>query len=190
MKLTRTLMSICLGAACGIAGIDADAQTTANGPYYATPSWDQTMPAASRFVVLTNFNSEAVLDRETGLVWQRTPQHVAATTVHAGALTDCATARTGGRAGWRVPTIYELGSLFDPANFNALPPISPGHPFMGFPASGNVVFWSTANVSGPNLPGHIAAGFFSGELTLAFILSDATPASLWCVRGQSSSNSD
>jgi hypothetical protein len=56
----------------------AEAQTTAVGPYYATPSWDQTMactaPAScSRFVVLSNFNGEAVLDRETGLVWERTP---------------------------------------------------------------------------------------------------------------------
>src|SRR5215813_14310693 len=49
----------------------AFAQTTGNGPYYAEPSWDQTLPASTRFIVLSNFNSEAVLDRETGLVWQR-----------------------------------------------------------------------------------------------------------------------
>ena len=30
------------------------AQTTANGPYYATPSWDQTLPASTRFIVLSN----------------------------------------------------------------------------------------------------------------------------------------
>jgi hypothetical protein len=51
----------------------ASAQTVANGPYYATPSWDQTLPAATRFVVLSNMNAEAVLDRETGLVWRKTP---------------------------------------------------------------------------------------------------------------------
>ena len=111
----------------------ANAQTTAAGPYYATPSWDQTMPASSRFVVLSNFNSEAVLDRETGLVWQRTPQRVTASTIQSDAVQDCSGARTGGRAGWRVPTIYELGSLFDPANLGALPPISIGHPFTGSP---------------------------------------------------------
>ena len=48
----------------------ADAQTTAVGPYYATPSWDQKLPCSSasncpRFIVLSNWNSEAVLDRET-----------------------------------------------------------------------------------------------------------------------------
>lgn len=45
----------------------------APGPYYATPSWDQQLPAASRFIVLSNWNAEAVLDRETGMVWQRQP---------------------------------------------------------------------------------------------------------------------
>ena len=38
------------------------------GPYYATPSWNQQLPAATRFIVLTNWASAAVLDRETGLV--------------------------------------------------------------------------------------------------------------------------
>src|SRR5258706_16328966 len=56
---------LALGA--GPAGADAV------GPYYATPSWDQTLPASTRFVVLSNFNSEAVLDRETGLVWEKSP---------------------------------------------------------------------------------------------------------------------
>jgi hypothetical protein len=49
------------------------AQTSMNGPYYANPSWDQQFPAAQRFIVLSNWNNEAVLDRETGLVWQRNP---------------------------------------------------------------------------------------------------------------------
>jgi hypothetical protein len=40
------------------------AQSTQNGPYYANPSWDQQLPDATRFIVLLNWNSEAVLDRE------------------------------------------------------------------------------------------------------------------------------
>src|SRR5213592_884355 len=46
-------------------------QTT--GPYYATPSWDQKLVYFQRFICLTDWNNEAVLDRETGLVWQRAP---------------------------------------------------------------------------------------------------------------------
>ena len=45
----------------------AVAQTVANGPYYALPAWDQTLPAAQRFIVLANFNNQAVLDRKTVL---------------------------------------------------------------------------------------------------------------------------
>lgn len=47
---------------------------SAVGPYYALPSWDQKIAAATRFVVLTNWSSQAVLDKETGLVWMRSPQ--------------------------------------------------------------------------------------------------------------------
>lgn len=47
-----------------------DATVRHNGPYYATPSWDQKLDPSVRFIVLANWNNEAVLDRETGIVWQ------------------------------------------------------------------------------------------------------------------------
>ena len=46
----------------------AIAQTVANGSYYATQAWDQTLPANVRFIVLSNFENKAVMDRDTGLV--------------------------------------------------------------------------------------------------------------------------
>src|SRR5262249_41951206 len=64
-------------AAAGVltASTSASAQTVTNGPYYASPSWDQTLACSAlancpRFVVLANMNNDAVLDRETGLVWE------------------------------------------------------------------------------------------------------------------------
>jgi hypothetical protein len=70
MKKFLSQVSMLFGLVA-MAASTAQAQTTQNGPYYATPSWDQTLPAATRFVVLSNLNSDAILDRETGLVWTR-----------------------------------------------------------------------------------------------------------------------
>ena len=47
----------------------ARAPTITNGPYYAMPSWDQTLPAATRFVVLSNFANQAVLDSRPLFCW-------------------------------------------------------------------------------------------------------------------------
>ena len=77
-KLFFTLALMVL-AWVGFAASPAGAATAA-GPYYATPSWDQQLPASTRFVVLSNWidaahpsGGAAVLDRETGLVWEQSP---------------------------------------------------------------------------------------------------------------------
>ncbi len=105
----------------------AQAQTTANGPYYATPSWDQTLPAATRFIILSNFNSAAVLDRNTGLVWEKSPD--ATTTTWDSARFFCLNRTTGGQKGWRLPSVHELASLIDPSVAPPGPTLPPGHPF-------------------------------------------------------------
>jgi hypothetical protein len=162
----------------------ATAQTTANGPYYAMPSWDQTLPSSTRFIVLSNMNSEAVLDRETGLVWQRSPSGNESWEL---ATQRCYQARTGGRFGWRLPTLNELGSLFDPAAFAAKvsPPFPPGHPFTGLPFQGS--FWSATPVSLPDFY-HVmgwAIDTPTGTVLSSFGVLDAflQTARVWCVRG-------
>src|SRR4029434_2696444 len=106
----------------------AFAQTTAPGPYYATPSWDQQLPASTRFIVLSNWGGAAVLDRETGLVWERSPDSTF-TPTWSDAQLGCAAKDVGGRGGWKLPSIQELRSLIDPAAAN--PALPAGHPFIG-----------------------------------------------------------
>ena len=74
MKQKQQILRIIFGCvAVGtlvLASGPAHAVTTSNGPYYATPSWDQqlqcdTTATCPRFIVLSNWSSEAVLDRET-----------------------------------------------------------------------------------------------------------------------------
>jgi hypothetical protein len=117
----RRVLAICAAAMAVAVSMSAWA-VSGVGPYYATPSWDQTLPCDSsancpRFISLTNMANEAVLDRETGLVWQSVPYGNHA---WAQAITHCLTSTTGGRMGWRLPTIQELMSLID-ATTNKLP---------------------------------------------------------------------
>jgi Protein of unknown function (DUF1566) len=145
---------------------------TAAGPYYASPSWDQTLPAATRFIVLTNMASQAVLDRETGLVWEQSPS--TSTVDWFSAHDFCNALSTGGRQGWRLPTLQELGSLVDPGQFS--PSLPPGHPFSNVQSAG---YWSAS--SWHHDPSYaLAAGFFDGGSSAA---PKSTSDHFWCVRG-------
>ena len=117
-----------------VAAPTADAQivislppTIANGPYYALPSWDQSLPSSTRFIVLSNMNTAAVLDRETGLVWERTPGPMR-TDLHHIAQLECLRRNVAGHRGWRLPAAHELLSLMGPVQAEE-PALEPGHPF-------------------------------------------------------------
>jgi hypothetical protein len=89
--------------------IDANARTQ---PWSDAkpPSWDTVKPTASaRFKVLSAFNNEAVLDKETGLVWETQPS--ATTRTWTTAMQVCMGKTVGGRMGWRSPSVEELTSL-------------------------------------------------------------------------------
>jgi hypothetical protein len=153
----------------------AAAQTVAAGPYYAIPSWDQTFACATpdkcrRFIVLSNFGSQAVMDRETGLVWERSPS--AASFTWFSASVGCMNLRVGNRFGWRLPTFPELRSLVD-ATADFLPA---GHPFSGVQSER---YWSaTGPVESPESAFGVALrapGF--GHLPRTEKLLR------WCVRG-------
>ena len=178
--------SLALGlvvATFSLAASSAAAQTTANGPYYATPSWDQTLPAGTRFIVLSNFASAAVLDRETGLVWERSPSTDNLTWY--AAQRRCNQLAVGGRRGWRLPQIQELASLpdADPANVNS-PRLPVGHPFLDVQSSAywsGTTFLDQSSVQPTFLALHV---FFSngtvGSGSNKFLENFARG---WCVRG-------
>ena len=88
-------------------------------------SWDQKLGPGSRFVVLSKFNNEAVLDQETQLVWAREPVGAA---VYTSVYLTCLNSVVGGRTGWRVPTIYELRSLLGTDLTVAFPNLT-GYPY-------------------------------------------------------------
>src|SRR5262245_25185010 len=77
-------------------------------------TWDSVINGPTRFRVLVGFNNAAVLDRETGLVWERSPDSVARTWVLAQRVCVQRTVGAGHRLGWRLPTVQELLSLMDP----------------------------------------------------------------------------
>lgn len=163
-----------------LGGITASqAQTVANGPYYATPSWSQILTPPARFIVLANMKSEAVLDRETGLVWQRAPSEARAT--YQSSLQKCAFAFTGGRFGWRVPRLEELMSLLDTAGSPAPPFLPVGHPFT-IPSQFGL--WSSTEV--PEIPtiARYAVFTFFGNLRIPAQPLEAD-LSVWCVRAPS-----
>ena len=155
-----------------LAGPPVQAQTTANGPYYATPSWDQTLPAATRFIILSNFASAAVLDRETGLVWEKSPDMTSLPWSNARSV--CATKNIGGRKGWRLPAFDELASLVDPAVTG--PTLPPGHPFTNVQSSN---YWSASSLADDSGAAWSVV-FSSGGVGT---VNKTFGAFVWCVRG-------
>lgn len=78
-------------------------------------AWNRAYPAATRYVVLSEFNNEAFMDRETGLVWDRhgTFNHDGSFPVGSwfGSVPICYAKTIGHRQGWRPSTVEELSSL-------------------------------------------------------------------------------
>jgi hypothetical protein len=160
-----------------LASGSVSAQTSMNGPYYANPSWDQQLPAAQRFIVLQNWNNEAVLDRETGLVWERVPTGNA---TWISAFTLCRNHATGNRIGWRLPSEEELSSLLD-GTTKVLPV---GHPFQVGTAVG---YWTATSDEQDSTQ----AWFVRPSEQLPFfpagpdVFTKVVPVAVWCVRGGS-----
>ncbi|MBA2592614.1 MAG: DUF1566 domain-containing protein [Gammaproteobacteria bacterium] len=132
--------------------------------------------AKERFVVLSAFSQGAVLDMETGLVWERSPSTKLSTWLEA--IGDCYSRIVGGRLGWRLPTIEELASLIDPTQ--SRPPLLPrGHPFTKVQSGGQLYWSSTSLFSTP--PNAFAMKPSDG--TVGVNIKALREGFVWCVRG-------
>jgi hypothetical protein len=85
------------------------------------PELGEVLSSSFRFQLV--MNDQAVLDKETALVWERSPVADARDFFTAMCISYGRIA--GGRGGWRLPTIEELMSLVGPGN-----KLPAGHPFL------------------------------------------------------------
>lgn len=97
--------------------------------------WSKKIPFKDRFKLV--MDDEAVLDRETGLVWQRKISGLEMT--YDNATEQCMALEIGHRSGWRLPAIHELSSLQSEKSI-----LTPDSPFqIDFQ---NGTFWSSTLV--------------------------------------------
>jgi len=151
--------------------------TAATGARAKLPSWDVKNDKAARFKVLKAFANAAVLDTETGLVWERTPGNVQ--TIFVSAASRCLNDEIGGRFGWRLPTDYELTTLLVTSPTTFLRGLPEGTPFLGVQPP--VAFW-TSSFAPDRTDVYDLVEFGFAANPVAFTLPDDTALS-WCVRG-------
>ena len=140
------------------------------------PSWHQTLNSngcgSARWSCV--MGGAAVLDNETGLVWEKTPSYTGDENWFA-AQASCTAASTGDRFGWRLPAVEELLSLRDASTVDGLPA---GHPFLntaGGSWSATVAFDDERNAQSLTFPAE-----FGPPQTVP---KEFTVAGAWCVRG-------
>ncbi len=137
------------------------------------PTWSQKLSAADRFELV--LDGEAVLDKETGLVWEQSPDTTQ--TAWTGALSHCIKKEVGGRKGWHLPAIEQLTSLVDRTQNN--PTLPSGHPF-----SNNVQsfwYWSATSDASATINNAWVVHFASGVEGSG--TKGISGAYVWCVRG-------
>ena len=169
------IVSIALVSLVFFAKSDADMKITPEGVTFpnastqtmaAAPPWSQKLPTSDRFelvlpvIEIVNGKKQttypAVLDKETGLVWERTGS--SGTMGWYAAISYCYRRTTGGRKGWRLPTMEELLSLVDPSKEN--PALPDGHPFLGDHLSS--YYWSSSTNAG-NTSSAWFVNFYDGD---------------------------
>ena len=172
--LTVTVGVMVLSAGLVVMTDSAGAAPKTKSESTPTQSWDENLPNPSRFTVLTNFGGAAVRDNETGLVWEQAP--VPTPHTWSNARFQCTGRATGGRKGWRLPSVHELASLIDPSVASPGPTLPAGDPFTKIQSA---TYWSaTTNAEHPTDAWFV---FFGNGLV--GVNGKSVTNLVWCVRG-------
>ena len=135
------------------------------------PAWSKKITDVSKRFELV-LDSAAVLDKETGLVWEKSPDTTKRTWLTANFYAYDIT--VGGRDGWRLPTVEELKSLVDRTQSN--PALPSGHPFTNVQSG---FYWSSTT-SVDLTSDAFAVNFSSGDMGNG---GKSGSLYVWCVRG-------
>ena len=152
-----------------------------NGPASDSPIWNISgaswVPFASnsRFAVYSPSSSaDVVWDKETGLVWERSPS--TQKQVWDASIVAAFAKVIAGRMGWRLPAMEELLSLSDPSQSGLKLPA--GHPFQNI--QNDTFYWSST--LGMTTPPNFAWGYDFGNGSSSNVLKSAAMY-VWLVRG-------
>lgn len=165
----------------------ADGKDRHDGNDADLQAWSIAIDSPPRFVVLKEFNGEAVLDRETQLVWERRPVSAFGPDFQ-GSVRHCYERIIGGRLGWRLPTVDELTSLLVQSHeVTTRGELPHGHPFIGV-SRGEIWYWSITagsfTTSSTTLPVRFIVAMNEPQISTISLetnLHASHPS--WCVRG-------
>jgi hypothetical protein len=151
----------------------------------AKPIWDITeaswvdYAANPRFAVWSpgSPSTDAVFDKETGLVWERSPATDKKTLV--AAVVFSTTRVAAARKGWRLPAIEELLSLVDPGATN--PTLPAGHPFLNLQLDD--FYWSLSQGIPLSTDPDLVWGYNFGNADTSSIVMAQATCYTWLVRG-------
>ena len=168
----------------------ADSQGTSQGT--SNPTWQIMVDGKDKPVKWTDYASnprfaiydagtpdnpsdDAVLDKETGLVWERQPS--AEVGDYREQSEYSLTKKIAGRLGWRIPTVEEFFSIIDTDTDDLL---TPGHPFLNVQ---DFFYWtsSAAGAEVNDISYAVDFGLNSGNILTFFLRNQSI--NVWCVRG-------
>jgi hypothetical protein len=140
-------------------------------------SWNDQINTPGRFTILTEFGSAAAFDKETGLVWQRSPS--ASRLNWFDAHDHCIGLNIGNRKGWRLPSVQELYTLLNPSVPYPGPALPTGHPFTNVQSD---YYWTSTTMA--LIPASAWLVYMGNGLgTTAQDTKTDPDWFAWCVRG-------